>query len=83
MQTKLRLLRKELKVSQQTVAEAVKIDVSHYSRVERGKIGASPDLADALSKCKFFKGKITREQILYPEDYPQPDTPAKKSKRTA
>jgi len=39
----------------------------HLSKVERGIQQASPALAEALST--YFGGKVTEEQILYPERY--------------
>ncbi len=67
MQTPLKLARERRKMIQRDVALAVGIVRSHYGRVEAGLVGASPELAKRL--CDFFGAPLTRDQILYPEEY--------------
>jgi transcriptional regulator with XRE-family HTH domain len=53
-----------------TIAEVSKlteIDVGNLSRIERGKQVTSLETAEKLSK--FFEGKISEMQILYPHRY--------------
>jgi len=58
----------------------VGVNQSQYSRVESGKRRASPELANRIAK--YFGNAVTRDQVLYPEDYeevlnkPLPPTPA-------
>lgn len=40
------------------------------SRVENGKRRPSPELANRLAK--YFGNAVTRDQILFPEDYAEP-----------
>lgn len=58
-----RLRRKE---SLMTTSAAVAIDMSTLSRVENGKQGASPELAERLA----HHFGISELQILYPARYP-------------
>lgn len=67
MTTPLRCVREKRKESTRTVAEAVGVNQSQYSRVESGKRRPSPDLANRLAK--YFGNAVTRDQILFPEDY--------------
>jgi transcriptional regulator with XRE-family HTH domain len=67
MITPLKRAREDRKISQTQVAAAIGVDRSHYCRVEGGRAGASAAVAKKLSE--FFKGKVTRLEILYPEDY--------------
>jgi transcriptional regulator with XRE-family HTH domain len=61
------------------VAKRVGVSAAQISRVEDGKVGASPELADRLAT--FFGKTMSREQILYPEDYTE--TGASKPARRA
>lgn len=46
------------------------VDVSHYGRIERGLVGASPELAAKLAAFYREHGiRLTEMQILYPERY--------------
>lgn len=69
--------REKLGQSQRQVAVALGIDPSHYRRVEIGETAASPELANRIAK--YFGNAITRDQILYPEDYAA--APARKQAR--
>lgn len=75
MVTPLRKARDEKGESTYVVAAAVGVNQSQYSRVESGKRRPSPDLADRLAK---YFGNVTRDQILFPEDYAEPEQPMKK-----
>jgi len=67
MQTPLRKMRVEKKLTIAEVAIATQLDVGNLSRIERGIQAPSLETAEKLSQ--FFKGKITEMQILYPQRY--------------
>jgi len=67
MQTPLRKMRVEKKLTIAEVAIATQLDVGNLSRIERGMQVPSLETAEKLSQ--FFKGKITEMQILYPQRY--------------
>jgi transcriptional regulator with XRE-family HTH domain len=67
MITPLQAHREKLGQVQRHVAVALGIDPSHYRRVELALVQASPELANRIAK--YFGNAITRDQILYPEDY--------------
>jgi len=67
MTTPLRKTREKVGVTTIAVAAAVGVDQSQYTRVENGTRRASPSLAQRLSA--YFKGQVTRDQILFPEEY--------------
>ncbi|WP_210507426.1 MULTISPECIES: helix-turn-helix domain-containing protein [Pantoea] len=67
MQTPLRKMREENGLTISEVALAVKIDVGNLSRIERGIQVTSIETAERISR--FFKGKISEMQILYPQRY--------------
>lgn len=67
MQTPLRKMRLEKGLTITEVAFATQLDVGNLSRIERGVQVTSLETAEKLSK--FFKGKITEMQILYPQRY--------------
>lgn len=49
------------------VALAVQCDVGNLSRIERGTQLTSLEMAEKLSR--FYEGKVTEMQILYPQRY--------------
>ena len=65
MDTPLKRARESLGITTYDVARAVGIAQSHYSRVENGQTGASPELAEKLTE--FFKGSVSELEILYPQ----------------
>ncbi|EIC83340.1 helix-turn-helix transcriptional regulator [Serratia sp. M24T3] len=67
MQTPLRKLRVAQNLTIQDVANSLNIDVGNLSRIERGKQITSLAIAEKLSK--FFGGRITEMQILYPQRF--------------
>ncbi|KAB0849126.1 helix-turn-helix transcriptional regulator [Cronobacter sakazakii] len=67
MQTQLRKMRVEKKLTIAEVAIATQLDVGNLSRIERGM--QVPSLETAEKLAKFFKGKISEMQILYPHRY--------------
>nr|DAI68064.1 MAG TPA: Helix-turn-helix XRE-family like protein [Caudoviricetes sp.] len=67
MTTPLRKMRVEKKLTISEVAMATQLDVGNLSRIERGMQVPSLETAEKLSR--FFKGKITEMQILYPQRY--------------
>jgi transcriptional regulator with XRE-family HTH domain len=70
MPTPLRKMRVEKKLTIAEVAIATQLDVGNLSRIERGIQVPSLETAEKLSR--FFKGKITEMQILYPQRYMKP-----------
>lgn len=67
MQTPLRKIRLEKKLTISEVANAINCDVGNLSRLERGTQSASLELAERLAR--FYGDKITEMQILYPKRY--------------
>jgi transcriptional regulator with XRE-family HTH domain len=67
MPTPLRKMRVKKKLTISEVAIATQLDVGNLSRIERGIQVPSLETAEKLSR--FFKGKITEMQILYPQRY--------------
>ncbi|AHK20724.1 MULTISPECIES: helix-turn-helix domain-containing protein [Yersinia pseudotuberculosis complex] len=67
MQTPLRKMRVEKKLTIAEVALAVQCDVGNLSRIERGTQITSLEMAEKLSR--FYEGMITEMQILYPQRY--------------
>lgn len=67
MATPLQKAREKLAVSTYVVAAAVGVNQSQYYRVESGQRRASPDLARRIEK--YFGNAVTRDQILFPEEY--------------
>lgn len=67
MQTPLRKMRVEKKLTIAEVALAVQCDVGNLSRIERGTQITSLEMAEKLSR--FYDGMITEMQILYPQRY--------------
>lgn len=67
MITPLRLARERRKMTQREVASAVGIERSHYTRIESADHGVSAAVAKRLAE--FFGAPLTRDQILFPEDY--------------
>ena len=67
MPTPLRKMRIEKKLTISEVAIATQLDVGNLSRIERGI--QVPSLENAEKLSRFFKGKITEMQILYPQRY--------------
>ncbi|MEQ5126438.1 helix-turn-helix transcriptional regulator [Providencia alcalifaciens] len=67
MQTPLRKIRLEKKLTISEVANAIHCDVGNLSRLERGTQAASLELAERLAR--FYGDKITEMQILYPQRY--------------
>ncbi|HBH6927448.1 TPA: helix-turn-helix transcriptional regulator [Enterobacter cloacae] len=67
MCTPLRKMRVEKGLTIAEVSKLTEIDVGNLSRIERGKQVTSFETAEKLSK--FFEGKISEMQILYPHRY--------------
>lgn len=67
MHTPLKAIRLRRNVTTQQLSDAVKVTQPTISRVENGRKRPSPDLANRIAK--YFNGAITRDQILFPEDY--------------
>jgi transcriptional regulator with XRE-family HTH domain len=60
--------RKSAEVLQEEIALALGIDQTHFSRIERGLQTPSPQLAKRIAE--YFGNAVTRDQILFPEEYP-------------
>lgn len=67
MDTPLRQIRKKNGLTLRSVAKAVGISVSQLSRLEHGRHQATADQAEKL--CRFYRGKITELQVLYPRRF--------------
>lgn len=67
MNTPLKNLRKKSNLTLRQVADAIELDPSNLSRIERGQQPATPSMAEKISK--YFDGRVTEMQILYPERY--------------
>ncbi|EOF7604953.1 MULTISPECIES: helix-turn-helix domain-containing protein [Citrobacter] len=67
MCTPLRKMRVEKGLTISEVSKMTEIDVGNLSRIERGMQVTSLETAEKLSK--FFEGKISEMQILYPHRY--------------
>lgn len=67
MQTPLRKMRVEKKLTISEVAIATQLDVGNLSRIERGI--QAPSLETAEKLAQYFNGKISEMQILYPQRY--------------
>lgn len=67
MCTPLRKMRVEQGLTIAEVSRQTAIDVGNLSRIERGIQVTSLETAEKLSK--FFGGKISEMQILYPQRY--------------
>jgi transcriptional regulator with XRE-family HTH domain len=77
MDTPLKQARLRRGLKQSEVAEAVGIGTSQFCRIERCTSGASRVIATKLAAF-FGPDELTREQILYPEEYvnqPPPQMP--------
>jgi len=86
--TPLATIRKSRGLSLGDLSKMVDYDRGGLSRIERGIARPRPELANRLVTA--FEGKITRDQILFPEEYPEPtqkkpvrSVPGKKSVRSA
>lgn len=80
MITPLRKAREKKGGSTYDVAAAVGVNQSQYSRVESGARRPSPELADRIAK--YYGNAVTRDQILFPEDYADPSPTPRKPIRT-
>ncbi|MFS1563798.1 MAG: helix-turn-helix domain-containing protein [Candidatus Arsenophonus phytopathogenicus] len=67
MQTPLRKIRIENELTIVQVVTAINCDAGNLSRLERGTQSASLELAEKLSR--FYEGKISEIQILYPQRF--------------
>lgn len=70
MDTPLKQARLRRGLKQSEVAEAVGIGTSQFCRIEQCSSGASRKIATKLAA--FFGPELTREQILYPEEFETP-----------
>lgn len=81
MGTPLRNERERLGLTTYDLAKAVGVNQSTIHRVESGKKRPSPDLADRLAK--YFKNAVTRDQILFPEEYALAAPTPRKARKAA
>jgi transcriptional regulator with XRE-family HTH domain len=75
MSTPLRVEREKRGMTTEELAIAVGVRQPTISRVESGRSRPSPELADRLAK--YFGNAVTRDQILFPEDYVEAAPPMK------
>lgn len=57
-------------LSQEGVALAVGMTQSYYSKIERGRCKATPEIAEKIAA--FLGNRVSEVEILYPERFPQP-----------
>jgi transcriptional regulator with XRE-family HTH domain len=67
-ETRLKAARELRGYSQTFVAESVGMTQSHLAKLEKRLVAASPETATRLHN--FFGSLLTREEILYPEEFP-------------
>ena len=67
METPLKSERIKRNLSTTELAKALRISQPTLSRIENGKGRARPTVAKQIEA--FFKGAVTRDQILFPEEY--------------
>lgn len=65
--TPLASARERLGLSRSSLAVGLSIEYSHLYRIERGEAQCSPALARRIAE--YFDGEVTRDQILFPEEY--------------
>jgi transcriptional regulator with XRE-family HTH domain len=70
MSTPLRLERERRKLTAEALAAGVGVTQPTINRIENGRKRPSPDLANRIAK--YFGNAVTRDQILFPEDYADP-----------
>ena len=68
MKSPLKLERERRGLSAEALARAVGVKQPTINRIENGRKRPSPDLANRLAI--FLEGSVTRDQIIFPEDYP-------------
>lgn len=73
----LRTVRTAQGISTDDLALAMGVKPPTINRIENARFRPSPDLANRIAK--YFGNKVTRDQILFPEDYMRP--PRKASRR--
>jgi transcriptional regulator with XRE-family HTH domain len=67
MLTPLKVYREKRNLTSRSVAVELGITPSHYRRIEIAETTASAALANKIAK--HFGNAVTRDQILFPEDY--------------
>lgn len=67
MKTPLQRVREKVGLTQREVATENGIDPGQYSRIENGKESITPSNAEKLSR--FFGGRITELELIYPKRY--------------
>ena len=70
--TPLRIERERRKWTAISVAEALDLNQSYYSKIELGKIRPSPEIAERIAF--HFGHAVSEMQILYPERFPDTTT---------
>jgi transcriptional regulator with XRE-family HTH domain len=73
MATPLKLARERREMSQAQLAKAMGVTPPHITKIESGVFQASPALAKKLAA--FFGAPLTRDQILFPEEYTDVHSP--------
>jgi transcriptional regulator with XRE-family HTH domain len=67
MKTPLQLARERSGLTQAEAAAGIGMDRSYYGRIENARFKAHADLAKKIAV--FFGLPLTRDQILFPEEY--------------
>lgn len=68
MRTPLKIERERRGLSAESLARAVGVKQPTINRIENGRKRPSPDLANRLAI--YLEGAVSRDQIIFPEDYP-------------
>lgn len=77
MNTPLKIERTKRKLTGEALAREIGVSQSYIARLENGTQRASPDTACRIAK--YLENAVTRDQILFPEDYVTADLPPKKT----
>lgn len=73
MTTPLKAARERREMSQSQVAAILGVTRAHIGKIESGAFKASPAIAKKLAA--FFGAPLTRDQILFPEEYTDAHNP--------
>lgn len=79
--TPLKLEKERCGLTTEQIAAAVGVKQPTISRIENGVRRPSPELANRIAT--FFKNAITRDQVLFPEEYAAAAPAARKSRKAA
>jgi transcriptional regulator with XRE-family HTH domain len=70
MSTPLQLARERSKLTQTAAAARIGIERSYYCRIETGRFRPHAEMAKKI--VAFYGEPLTRDQVLFPEEYLEP-----------